>query len=106
MGFNPDGSLLATAGSDGFVRLTDSRTGSYLGKLTSPNNDHSAIAFDPTGWLLATVSTEGIMRLNDLQQRQLIHCFPLGQPALALAWSGTYLAVATETVALFSVAAR
>jgi len=51
--FSPDGSRLATAGSDGIVQIRDSATGKVL--LTTPKHPEAvqALAFSPDGQLLA-----------------------------------------------------
>jgi WD40 repeat protein len=64
--FSPGGKLLASADSDGTVRLWDPRTGQPVGapiqasgRLSSVNG----VAFSPDGKLLATAGSDGTARL-------------------------------------------
>ena len=67
--FSPVGSLLATAGADGYVRLWDPVTGRPAGEPLpadpGPNGSVDAVAFSPSGKLLATADGDGYVRLWD-----------------------------------------
>jgi WD40 repeat protein len=61
--FSREGSLLATAGSDGFVRLWDPATGDNPTALSTDRAAVWTVAFSPTGVYLATGGSDGKVRL-------------------------------------------
>ena len=73
--FSSDGKLLASAYSDGTIRLWDLATrqldGPVLRADSGTQTSANAIAFSPDGKLLASAYSDGTIRLWDLATRQL-----------------------------------
>jgi WD40 repeat protein len=91
--WSPDGTRLATAGTDGTAQLWDPITGEQLITLTDTAT-MSAVAWSPDGTRIATAG-EGGTRLWDPTGQQLTTLSDSG-PVNAVAWSpdGTRLATA------------
>ncbi|MFJ5726330.1 WD40 repeat domain-containing serine/threonine protein kinase [Streptomyces sp. NPDC093149] len=85
MAFSPDGSLLATSGADGVVRLWDPITRRPVGEpMAGSASAIEAVVFSPDGSLLATVGADGVVRLWDPFTRHPVGELP-GHDGLALA---------------------
>ncbi|WEH12200.1 NB-ARC domain-containing protein [Streptomyces sp. VNUA24] len=65
LAFSPDGTLLATAGDDQYVRLWNPATGACQRTLTGHNGKIRAVAFSSDGTLLATADDDRHTRVWD-----------------------------------------
>ncbi|SEG99801.1 WD40 repeat [Nonomuraea solani] len=63
--FSPDGSLLATASSDGSAQLWDARTGKEIAVLKGHTDSVESVVFSPDGSRLATSGEDRTVRLWD-----------------------------------------
>ncbi|MFF8769323.1 helix-turn-helix domain-containing protein [Kitasatospora sp. NPDC015120] len=66
----PDARLLATASTDGTVRLWSLPDRRPVATLTGHNSPVRAVAFSPDGRLLASAGSDGTVRLWDVAQRR------------------------------------
>ena len=64
--FSPDGRLLAAAGVDGAVRLSDLATGTELRRVGGPGDRLTGVTFSPDGRLLAATGNDADIRLWDV----------------------------------------
>jgi WD40 repeat protein len=95
--FSPDGTLLATGGDDGRVRLWRVTDGSELATLAGHTKTVYAVAFSPDGSMLASASPDDTVRLWQALDWTLLATLvnqPYGTGVTAMAFSpdGTWLA--------------
>ncbi|MFN2590052.1 MAG: AAA family ATPase [Actinomycetota bacterium] len=94
--FSPDGSMLATTGDDGALRVWDVATGRRLQNFQGPT-EVTGTAFSPTGALVAASWTEeGEVRVFEVSSGDPVTVLKLPQPfAASFSPDGERLAVAS-----------
>lgn len=68
--YSPDGNTLATAGTDGTIRLWDAHTNRQIGEPLPGRIGESDVAFSPDGTTLATSGDDETVRLWDVKSHQ------------------------------------
>lgn len=85
LAYSPDGTLLASAGYDGAVRLWNPKAGRLLAALPPRG---SALGFSPDGTRLLVAGGRGALALLDVRTRRVIRRLTLGRESLlSLDWS-------------------
>jgi WD40 repeat protein/tRNA A-37 threonylcarbamoyl transferase component Bud32 len=108
---SPDGRLLASAGEDMSVKLSDARSGKLLYELHGHTGRVVSVAFSPDGNRLASASFDTTLKLWNTRTGELIetfrgHRYPVS--AVAFSPDGKRLATAStdRTVAIWDLATR
>ena len=97
--FSPDGSLLATASTDGTARIWDLATCATRTTLQGHTSSIEGVAFSPDGSLLATASTDWTARIWDLATgatRTILRGHTSSIEGVAFSPGGTLLATASS----------
>ena len=72
LAFSSEGSLLASAGEDGTIRLWDVETGAHLRTLTGHLRFVYCVAFSPDGKILASGGEDKTIQFWDVETGELI----------------------------------
>jgi WD40 repeat protein len=95
----PDGTWLASGGSDATVRIWDAATGQERVALTRHDGAVRALAIEPGGGWLATGSADGAVRIWETESWECRSVLPgpdYGVSAVAIAPDGSWLAAGSE----------
>jgi WD40 repeat protein/serine/threonine protein kinase/DNA-binding winged helix-turn-helix (wHTH) protein len=96
--FSADGSMLATTGDDGRVKLWNPRTGERLRTFKGQGDEVWGLSFSPNGSLLAAAwPEEGTVKVHDLRTGRLVSDIPLAAASFTTSFSpdGRLLAIPT-----------
>jgi WD40 repeat protein/class 3 adenylate cyclase len=95
--FSPDGTLLATGGGTGEIKLWDAESGRRDGRtLTGTPGWVLSLDFDRTGDLLVSSGTDGATRLWDVERRAP---FGAALPGLDNIWANSHITPSGERLA-------
>ena len=109
--YSLDGTKIATAGSDGTVRIWDPHTRQQLVEMKGHRGSVVAVAFSPDGAGLASASEDATLRLWDVATGEAVHVLDEGAAdihALAFSPDGSLLAIGDNSadVRLWDVQSR
>lgn len=86
--FSPDGSRLATASADRFLKVVDVSNGAELRSFEGHNHHVLAVAWSPDGQQIATGGADGALKLWDDQTGESVRSSPpLTRPITSIRWS-------------------
>ncbi|MCK5247466.1 WD40 repeat domain-containing protein, partial [Candidatus Bipolaricaulota bacterium] len=96
--WSSDGTLLASGGDDGRLRLMDTSTWEIVRTITAHYAAIWGVAWSPDGTRIASAGSDGFVRLWDPQTGEKVLEIP-GTPAYSVAWtpSGDLLAIGHRT---------
>lgn len=75
---SPDGTLVASAGTNNSIRLANLTDGSAVRPLSGHTNGVASVAFSPDGTLLASTADDRTLRLWDVSKGTLLRTIPQG----------------------------
>ncbi|HXE52023.1 MAG TPA: protein kinase, partial [Tepidisphaeraceae bacterium] len=96
--FSPDGTLAASAGTDGAVCVWDLRRGRLMYRLTGHTSEVTCVAFSPDQRLLVSGSNDLTARLWDLSTGTCLRQIVVGNQLRSVTFSprGTWCAAGTD----------
>src|SRR5206468_3101701 len=94
---SPDGRLLASAGSDGHVRLWNSADRREVASLGRHDDNAFSVAFSPDGSRVASGGRDGTVRLWDVAKKRQLQRLAGSKDIRSVAFSpdGRYVAAAS-----------
>jgi WD40 repeat protein len=98
--FSPDGTLVATAHTDGTARIWDVRAGTELMTLRGHTDQVQDVAFSPNGRFVVTTSADGTARLWAVDTAAVLREPGDEVVAAALSPGGRHIAVFTDHAAV------
>lgn len=96
LAFSADGMTLATAGTDGTVRLWEVESGTEVAVLRSGGNRPDALAFDPTGERLAVAGKDAPVEVWEVSSEDRLGALN-AEPQGEVAWSPDGQTIVTNT---------
>ena len=98
--YNPDGSRLASASSDGTAKVWDARTGRHFFTMRGHQGGVNHVAFHPNGRQMVTAGVDGTIRFWDAADGAPIavnNAHPSSVSCLAFSPDGRQMATANDT---------
>jgi WD40 repeat protein/serine/threonine protein kinase len=99
--YSPDGTVLASGGSDRLVKLWDPQTGTLLATLSGHRGDVESLAFSVDGLSLVTAGADGLLKVWSVAARaELFDLYAHedgGLTDLAISPDGRWLACSTSS---------
>ncbi len=83
--YSPDGTLLASSGQDGTLRLWNATSGELIRTIQAHENEANWVSFNPNGTMLASTSDDGTVRLWSVQTGELLRVLSRHERAATIA---------------------